>query len=196
MKKHIIFILWSLLLPCIILANNSAGNANMTESGIYGHILNKATGEHVPFLVVSLKGTTIATTSNESGHYFLEHLPTGKFIVQASGMGYKTVSKEVNIVEGVSLEVNFYIEEDNILLDGVVVSANRSETARLMAPTLVNVIGMETFDRVNATTVSQGLNFQPGVRVENNCQNCSYQQVRINFGWTLHSNTYRFKTGV
>ena len=26
----------------------------------------------------------------------------------------------------------------------------------------------------------QGLNFQPGVRVETNCQNCGFQQVRIN----------------
>jgi len=28
--------------------------------------------------------------------------------------------------------------------------------------------------------VAQGLAFQPGVRVENNCQNCGFQQVRIN----------------
>ncbi len=27
---------------------------------------------------------------------------------------------------------------------------------------------------------ADGLNFQPGVRVENNCQNCGFQQVRIN----------------
>lgn len=28
--------------------------------------------------------------------------------------------------------------------------------------------------------MAQGLSFQPGVRVENNCQNCGFQQVRIN----------------
>ena len=50
----------------------------------------------------------------------------------------------------------------------------------MMAPTLVNVVEMATYDKVNATSLSQGLVFQPGVRVENNCQNCSYQQVRIN----------------
>ena len=66
------------------------------------------------------------------------------------------------------------------MLDGVVVSANRSETTRMMAPTLVNVVEMATYDKVNATSLSQGLVFQPGVRVENNCQNCSYQQVCIN----------------
>ena len=36
------------------------------------------------------------------------------------------------------------------------------------------------FEANNATSLSDGLNFQPGVRVENNCQNCGFQQVRIN----------------
>ncbi len=175
MKKLLI------LITAVILSNALyATNLPQTEASIHGHVLSKTTGEHLTFVVISLQGTTIATTTGDQGHYFMEHLPTGKFVVQASLMGYKTVSKQIEIVDGVALEVNFYMEEDNILLDGIVVSANRSETTRKMAPTLVNVIGMETFDKVNASTVSGGLNFQPGVRVENNCQNCSYQQVRIN----------------
>ena len=157
-----------------------ADDKRRTEASVHGHVLDKNTGEHVPFLVVSLKGTTVGTSTADSGHYFLEHLPEGDFVLQVSGVGYKTASKEITLKDGVALEVNFYVEEDRVMLDGVVVSANRSETARMMAPTLVNVVNMETYERVNATSLSQGLVFQPGVRVENNCQNCSYQQVRIN----------------
>ncbi len=157
-----------------------ADDKRRTEASVHGHVLDKNTGEHVPFLVVSLKGTTVGTSTADSGHYFLEHLPEGDFVLQVSGVGYKTAYKEITLKDGVALEVNFYVEEDNVMLDGVVVSANRSETARMMAPTLVNVVNMETYERVNATSLSQGLVFQPGVRVENNCQNCSYQQVRIN----------------
>ena len=157
-----------------------ADDRRRTEASVHGHVLDKNTGEHVPFLVVSLKGTTVGTSTADSGHYFLEHLPEGDFVLQVSGVGYKTAYKEITLKDGVALEVNFYVEEDRVMLDGVVVSANRSETARMMAPTLVNVVNMETYERVNATSLSQGLVFQPGVRVENNCQNCSYQQVRIN----------------
>lgn len=157
-----------------------AANEKTIESNIHGHVLDKKTGEHIPYVVINLKGTTIATASAGNGHYHLEHLPEGSFLLEASGIGWKTVTKQVKIVEGQSLEINFLLEEDNVLLDGVVVSANRSEISRMMAPTLVNVMNMETYDRVNATSLSQGLVFQPGVRVENNCQNCSYQQVRIN----------------
>ena len=177
MKKYM-FILIAVFFT--LLSQNLCAEERYPETIIHGHVLLKGTGEHVPFVLVSLKGTTIATSTGDSGHYHLEHLPAGTFTIQVSGMGYKTVSREVILKPGTTLEINFELEEDNVLLDGVVVSANRSETTRMMAPTLVNVVNMETYDKVNATSLSQGLMFQPGVRVENNCQNCSYQQVRIN----------------
>jgi outer membrane receptor for ferrienterochelin and colicins len=176
MKKYIFF-LGAVL---AMLSQDLYAEERYPETIIHGHVLMKGSGDHVPFVLVSLRGTTIATSTGDSGHYHLEHLPSGSFVVQVSGMGYKTVSKEVILKPGDILEINFEIEEDNVLLDGVVVSANRSETTRMMAPTLVNVVNMDTYDKVNATSLSQGLMFQPGVRVENNCQNCSYQQVRIN----------------
>lgn len=174
--KRILLIILGALCPVL----SMTANDKTVESNIHGHVIDKNTGEHIPYIFINLKGTTISTTSASNGHYHLEHLPEGKFIIQASGIGWKTVSKEITVVEGNTLEINFLLEEDNIQLDGVVVSANRSEITRMMAPTLVNVVDMGTYERVNATSLSQGLGFQPGVRVENNCQNCSYQQVRIN----------------
>ena len=77
------------------------------ETIIHGHVLMKGTGEHVPFVLVSLKGTTIATSTGDSGHYHLEHLPAGTFVIEVSGMGYKTVSREVILKPGSTLEINF-----------------------------------------------------------------------------------------
>ena len=127
-----------------------------------------------------LKGTTIGVATESTGHYMIRNVPEGTFTVEVSSFGYKTQTREINIRKGRSYEVNFTLEEDHVQIDGVIVSATRSETTRRMSPTLVNVVGMDTYDRTNATTVAQGLSFQPGVRVENNCQNCGFQQVRIN----------------
>lgn len=95
-------------------------------------------------------------------------------------MGYTTLSKSVNIKKDTSKELNFTLQPNKLVLDEVVVSANRSETARRLAPNLVSVIGGKTFDITQSTTLAQGLNFQPGVRTEDNCQNCGFTQVRIN----------------
>lgn len=161
---------------CIVLS----AEANNTDAHIYGHIIDSATGEHIPHIIVILKGTTIGVSSDNSGHYVMRNLPEGKFTMEVSAIGYKTQTKEVEIRKGMSIEVNFTLEEDHVLLDGVIVSATRSETTRKMSPTLVNVVSMDTYAQGNCTTVAQGLAFQPGVRIENNCQNCGFQQVRIN----------------
>lgn len=127
-----------------------------------------------------MKGTTIGTVTDATGHYFLKNLPEGNFVLEVSSVGYKTVRRNVTLKKGRTLEEDFEIEEDAVALDGVVVSANRNETTRRLAPTLVNVVDLKIFENTNSTTLAQGLSFQPGVRVESNCQNCGFQQVRIN----------------
>ena len=161
---------------CIVLS----AEARDTDAHIHGHIIDKNTGEHLPYMVVVLKGTTIGVTTESTGHYMIRNVPEGRFTVEVSAVGYKTQSYEVDIKRGRSYEVNFVLEEDLVQIDGVIVSATRSETTRKMSPTLVNVVGMDVYNKTNSTTVAQGLAFQPGVRVENNCQNCGFQQVRIN----------------
>ena len=157
-----------------------SAKAQDTDAHIHGHVIDKNTGEHLPYMVVMLKGTTIGVTTESTGHYMIRNVPEGNFMVEVSAVGYKTQMREVNIRKGRSYEVNFSLEEDLVQIDGVIVSATRSETTRKMSPTLVNVVGMDVYNKTNASTVAQGLSFQPGVRVENNCQNCGFQQVRIN----------------
>lgn len=151
-----------------------------SDANIVGHILDKNTKEHLSYITVALKGTTIGTVTDATGHYFLKNLPEGEFMLEVSSIGYKTVTRKVVLKKGKTLEEDFEIEEDAVALDGVVVSANRSETTRRLAPTLVNVVDLKLFEQTNSTTLAQGLSFQPGVRVESNCQNCGFQQVRIN----------------
>lgn len=178
MKEYIFFVVGVVYL--LLSATVSANDLNKSDANIIGHVLEKKTGEHLPYITVSLKGTTIGTTTDATGHYFLKNLPEGNFVLQVSAVGYKTQTRDVTLKRGKTLEENFALEEDMVALDGVVVTANRSETTRRMAPTLVNVMDFKLFENTNSTTLSQGLNFQPGVRVENNCQNCGFQQVRIN----------------
>lgn len=181
MKKYIFFLvgLCCALLPAMAdqpeLLELKASDAN-----IIGHVLDKKTGEHLSYITITLKGTSIGTVTDATGHYFLKNLPEGNFVLEASSVGYKTISRNVSLRKGKTLEENFELEEDAVALDGVVVSANRSVTKRRLAPTLVNVVDMKMFENTNSPTLSQGLNFQPGVRVETNCQNCGFQQVRIN----------------
>ena len=155
-------------------------NEKGTDANIYGHVVDAKSGEHVPYAIIHVKGTTIATTTDMTGHFFLKNLPEGTFTIEAKYMGYTTMSKMVTTKKDTSKELNFNLSPSDLSLDEVVVSANRSETKRRMAPNLVNVINGKVFDITQSTCLAQGLNFQPGVRTEDNCQNCGFTQVRIN----------------
>ncbi|WP_419526420.1 TonB-dependent receptor, partial [Alistipes putredinis] len=151
-----------------------------SDAHLYGHVIDSETGEHLPYVTVTIPGTTIGTMTDASGHYFLKNLPTGTITVEARMMSYDPVRHEVTLKKGQSLELNFEITENGITMDDVVVSASRSETTRRKAPALVNVLDRKIFDNTNSACLAQGLGFQPGVRVEDDCQNCGFMQVRIN----------------
>lgn len=177
MKKLIIIVLIAFAINNNITGNN---NPDQTDANIFGHVLDKRTEEHLPYVTVKLQGTTIGITTDATGHYFLRNLPIGKFTLEVSMIGFSTITQDVTIEAGKSLEVNFELMESATSLNEVVVSANRNETTRRTAPSLVSVLDMQTLDVTNSKTLSDGLKFQPGLRVENNCQNCGTTQVRIN----------------
>lgn len=69
---------------------------------------------------------------------------------------------------------------DVFMLDQVVITSSKSEVKRRESPSLVNVMTGKLLTTVGACSLADGLSFQPGVRVENDCQNCGFTQVRIN----------------
>ena len=151
-----------LVLTMLLFCSAAGFSQKKTDANIVGHIVNKETDEHIPYLNVVLKGTTIGTATDATGHYFLKNLPEGDFTLLVSGIGYKTAEKQVTCVANKTLEINFEIEEDAVQLDGVVVSANRNEVNRTEAPTIVNILSPKLFETTNSVCLSQGLNFSAG----------------------------------
>src|SRR5690606_3335822 len=76
--------------------------------------------------------------------------------------------------------IHIRLLEDNLNLNEVVVSATRYGLDRREAPVVVNVLGPKLFNATQSVAMSETLAYQPGVRVENNCQNCGFSQVRLN----------------
>lgn len=159
---------------------NVTARVRKTDTNVFGHAVDKNTSEHISFITIRVKGSTLGTATDATGHFNLRNLPADELTVVASGVGYKTKEVKVKLESGKSIELNFEMEEDAVMLDNIVVSANRNETRRREAPSIVNVVTAKLFENTNSVCLAQGLNFQPGLRVENNCQNCGFQQVRIN----------------
>lgn len=168
-----------LVLACV---NMSSYAVNPIKEGnmIAGHVIVKGTEESIPFATVMILGTNRGAVSNEEGQFEFRKLAAGKYTLRVQVMGYKTQEKTITVSAEATSVVHFQMEEVSFTTDEVVVSANRNEVSRKAAPVVVNVMSAKLFETVNSTDLAKSLNFQSGLRVENNCQNCGFPQVRIN----------------
>lgn len=152
----------------------------VSDANIGGHVIDAENGEHIPGCLVKIAGTDIATVTDPSGHYVFRDLRPGAYTVEVSFMGYESMKKSTSVDFGQTVELNFEIYPDAFMLDQIVVTSSKTELRRRESPALVNVLSGQTFMTVGACSLADGLDFQPGVRVENDCQNCGFTQVRIN----------------
>lgn len=156
---------------------------------ISGHVIVKGSEENVPYATIQVVsfngknvsvGRTTGTVSNEEGQFEFRKLIPGDYTLRVQAMGYKTQEKTVSVSKDFTAVLHFQLEEESFMTDEVVVSANRNEVSRREAPVVVNVMNTKLFETVNSTDLAKSLNYQSGLRVENNCQNCGFPQVRIN----------------
>lgn len=178
MKKYILFL--SCLFCALLPGRGMEPTGVRTDANIFGHVTDAQTKEHLPYINVSIQGTTIGTTTDVSGHFVLNNLPIGNWILVLKSVGYRTSTQKVSVVKNKTIELDIPLSQDLISLDEVVVSSNRNETTKQLAPSLVNILDSKLFENTHSSCLAQGLSFQSGVRVENNCHTCGTEQVRIN----------------
>ena len=159
MTKHLrtLFMLAVLMSVSFVWADDRHSDAN-----IIGHVIDADEKLHLPYVVIRVLGTTISTTTDGTGHYFFKNLPEDTLTLEVRYAGFRTITRKVIVRKNETREVNFVMQPDEISLDEVVVSANRSETKRREAPNLVNVLDGKEFETTQSTCLAQGLNFQPG----------------------------------
>ena len=157
------------------------GNSPIKEGYmISGHVIEKETEEDIPYATILIVGSGQGTVSNEAGQFQFKNLEEGTYRLRVSAVGYRTLEKSIVVGREYMAVVHFPLEEEAVMVDEVVVSASRTEVSRRDAPVVVNILSPKLFEAVNSTDLAKTLNFQSGLRVENNCQNCGFPQVRIN----------------
>ena len=177
MRRILLFFLASFFTLAMYAVNES----NIKEGNkISGHIIEDGTEENIAFAAVLIVETGEGTTSNEEGQFVFSNLAPGTYNLRVTAMGYETMTKEVVVNRDYTAVVHFKLKADNFMIDEVVVSANRNEISRKDAPVVVSVAALPLFEAVNSVDLAKSLNYVTGLRVENNCQNCGFPQVRIN----------------
>lgn len=149
-------------------------------NSIYGHIIEDLTETDVPYASVLIVETGQGLNADEYGKFQFNHLPEGEYTVKVQLIGYETQEQKVKVRKDRPVEMHVKLAVLGIMADEVVVSASRNAVRRCEAPVVVNVLNEKLFEQTNSNDLAKSLNYQSGLRVENNCQNCAFPQVRIN----------------
>lgn len=134
----------------------------------------------VPYAAVMLANTKYGTSTDLEGKYRLENIPVGTYDLVVSAIGYRQVQRAVQISDGAPVTLDIILQQADATLNEVVVTGTRTERRRLESPVAVNVLDSRTFNLTQSNTLAEGLCFQPGLRMETDCQTCNYTQLRMN----------------
>ena len=144
---------------------------------IKGKITSK--NEVVPFANIIIEGAKLGVSADENGNYVIENAPLGHHHIIASAVGMIT-KKSHNVVNNGINTINIELVASVYNLDQVVVTGTKTFKRRTQSPVIVNVMDSRQLESVQACNLAEGLNFQPGLRVETDCQTCNYTQLRMN----------------
>lgn len=139
---------------------------------ITGTLTDKdANNAPLPFANAAIKGTTIATSTDEFGKYTL-NVSEGSYSIIFSFLGYENVEVPVTVVAGETVTVNKALGSGSYKLEDVVVKTVRrknTESAAVMemkeAKQVVNAISAEQMKKGTDSNAAEAMQRVPGVTI-------------------------------
>ena len=155
--------------------------------GFYSHAQNSSIvglieGDNGPlaFATVTITGSSTGVSSDINGEFCLSALSQGEYEIEVRALGYLSKILSVELGKSENFYLSLVLQKDVLNLGQVVVSATDGEVPIFEAPIIISHISEAKFENTQSLTLAEGLSFSPGLRLENNCQNCGFTQLRMN----------------
>lgn len=165
---------WCIAWLCLRALVGPTEAAAQSEFGsVAGTIIESWEGRPLPGVTVTVRGTTLATTSDAQGRYELRQVPPGDHTLRFSKSGYATaVVTDVRVLADQSTKVDgvlrpeFYeMEEYEVTAEVFEEQAVQLLQERQQASALIEAIGSEQFSRVGAGDAADIVSKVPGITV-------------------------------
>ncbi|POY38422.1 TonB-dependent receptor [Solitalea longa] len=164
-----------LLLQVVAFAQNA-----VTVSGT---VKDKATGEELPAVSVTIKGKKTGTATDAKGHFTLKTTTPVPFVLIVSSIGFKPF--EVNVT-GNTTDLAIQLETEAVLGQEVVVAASRVEEKILESPVSIERMGVQAIKSSPAPSFYDALANLKGV--EMSTQSLTFKSVSTR-GFNANGNT-------
>ncbi len=161
MIKHFINLIFLNLILASTLLAESLEQRPVTDANIFGHVIDKSTGEHVPFINILIEGTRIGTLTDATGHYILSNLPPGNHVLIVQGLGYETTRRSFTAIARQTIVIDLEVLPVRISLDEIVITSSPTSSGFRYQPDKLFV--GESLQRRSEVSFGEMLNGEPGV---------------------------------
>lgn len=132
-------------------------NAQTRRYIISGKVTDAKTRETLPGVAVRLSSTTAGISTNASGDYSLPaDVAPGQYTLTFTYIGYKAISRTVQLAENTSVTVNAEIGQDAVGLDEVIITGTSEGTTRRQLGNYVGSVSGEELNKGAAGNVLTG----------------------------------------
>jgi len=143
-----VFTPWVLITVFSFLQNSQIAHSQQTAA-IRGTVRDIETNQVIPYVNVVLRGTPFGTSSDEHGNYVIENVPSGRYILMASAVGFKKVEMDVSVEEGDNVARNIQLKSMPVEMGEVQVYGASLRKERITdAPAAMSVLDAREVKRL------------------------------------------------
>jgi len=157
------------IIACLLGALLAAGAALAGTTGkIAGRVVDKGTGQGLPFATVQIVGSPQGAVADMDGNYYIINIPPGVYSMEAKMMGYsKMTATNVKVSMDLTTTINFTLSTQVIQLGGITVREKEkiikpdvtSSQRTMTREVLVTMPGVDNFSQAlekNTSAVGSG----------------------------------------
>ncbi|PSL25356.1 TonB-dependent receptor [Chitinophaga ginsengisoli] len=111
---------------CVLFAGTPAYSINEPLAAIKGTVVT-GDGQPAVFVPVQIKEKNRGTLTNEKGEFLFKRMHAGHYTLQVMLIGYKVVTKEVDVAQDQILNVTIQLEASNQQLQEVIINSARNK---------------------------------------------------------------------
>ncbi|HTX98568.1 MAG TPA: TonB-dependent receptor [Bacteroidota bacterium] len=144
------------------------------ETGaIKGRVIDKATGDPLPYANVLVVGTNIGAATDIGGNFILHNIAVGTRTLRVGYVGYGTVTRDINVTPDNVASVEFSlspqaVEGETIVVTGQAKGQMEAINQQLASNSIINVVSSDKMKELPDANIAESIGRLPGISLQRN----------------------------
>jgi outer membrane receptor for ferrienterochelin and colicins len=181
-KTYISCSLLFILIAAVASSGQTTGNEGQKKSpgdcSVKG-VISDPSGATIPNATIVLEPGEESILTSEDGAFCFDEVDPSTSVYRVTAPGFEEKRGNIRISSGTPVEIDLVMLPETIKSEITVTAATRTVKKLEEVPVRTEVVLPEIIEMTASSNLADAVEFSSGIRVENNCQNCNFSQIRM-----------------